>query len=156
MGYRQLTQAQRYQIHTRHGLGMSQRQIARELGVHSSTISRELRRNATASGYDPEQAQSLSDHRRRIAWSRRSAYPAIATVVDRMNAPASGSAIGRPPWCFWASTQERLRHQVLRLLVEFRIKLRRIAMCYDKLARSFLYRPLPTDRLFVQNLRLQG
>nr|WP_267873746.1 helix-turn-helix domain-containing protein [Halomonas salipaludis] len=52
MGYRQLTQTQRYLIHARHGLGMSQRQIARE-----------LRRNATASGYDPEQAQSLSETR---------------------------------------------------------------------------------------------
>nr|WP_233337239.1 helix-turn-helix domain-containing protein [Halomonas sp. A40-4] len=36
---------------------MSRRQIARELGIHNSTISRELRRNATTtSGYDPEQA----------------------------------------------------------------------------------------------------
>ncbi|NWO11564.1 helix-turn-helix domain-containing protein, partial [Chromohalobacter salexigens] len=56
MGYRQLTQIQRYQIHARYDLGMSQRQIGRELGLHSSTISRELRRNATSDGYDPEQA----------------------------------------------------------------------------------------------------
>lgn len=42
MGYRQLTQIQRYQIHARYDLGMSQRQIGRELGLHSSTISREL------------------------------------------------------------------------------------------------------------------
>ncbi|WP_355661575.1 IS30 family transposase [Halomonas salifodinae] len=85
MGYRQLTQTQRYQIHARHGLGMSQRQIAGELGVHSSTISRELRRNATASGYDPEQAQALSDHRRRMAWKPTKRLPGvIAAVVDRL------------------------------------------------------------------------
>jgi len=68
MGYRQLTQTQRYQIHARHDLGMGQRLIARELGIHSSTVSRELCRNASSSCYDPEQAQSLSNHRRRTAW----------------------------------------------------------------------------------------
>ncbi|QWN38075.1 helix-turn-helix domain-containing protein [Cobetia sp. 4B] len=52
---------------------MSQRQIGRGLNLHSSTISREIRRNATADGYDPEQAQALSDHRRRTAhkWTKR-------------------------------------------------------------------------------------
>lgn len=68
MGYRPLTLTQRYQIHARHGLGMSQRQIVRELGVHSSTISRELRRNATASashatvieGFTQQQSATVS------------------------------------------------------------------------------------------------
>ncbi len=73
MEYRQLTQTQRDQIHARYDLGMSERQIGRELNLHSSTISREIRRNATADGYDPEQAQTLSDHRRRTAtkWTKR-------------------------------------------------------------------------------------
>ena len=85
MGYRQLTQIQRYQIHARYDLGMSQRQIGRELGLHSSTISRELRRNATSDGYDPEQAQALSDHRRRTAWKWTKRLPSmIAAVVGRL------------------------------------------------------------------------
>ncbi|MBZ9559705.1 IS30 family transposase [Halomonas coralii] len=85
MGYRQLTQTQRYQIHARYDLGMSQRQIGRELGLHSSTISRELRRNATSDGYDPEQAQALSDHRRRTAWKWTKRLPSmIAAVVGRL------------------------------------------------------------------------
>ncbi|WP_254696533.1 helix-turn-helix domain-containing protein [Cobetia marina] len=52
---------------------MSQRQIGRELNLHSSTIRREIRRNATADDYDPEQAQTLSDHRHRTAtkWIKR-------------------------------------------------------------------------------------
>nr|WP_269321324.1 helix-turn-helix domain-containing protein [Halomonas sp. BC04] len=37
MGYRQLTQTQRYQIHARYDLGVSQRQIGRELGRSLST-----------------------------------------------------------------------------------------------------------------------
>ncbi|WP_202884379.1 helix-turn-helix domain-containing protein [Halomonas sp. YLGW01] len=85
MGYRQLTQTQRYQIYARYDLGVSRRQIAKELGIHNSTISRELRRNVTASGYDPEQAQSLSDHRRRTAWKWTKRLPCmIAAVVDRL------------------------------------------------------------------------
>ncbi len=85
MGYRQLTQTQRYQIFARHDLGVSQQQIARELGIHNSTVSRELCRNATTSGYDPEQAQSCSDHPRRTArkWTKR--LPSmIAVVADRL------------------------------------------------------------------------
>ena len=85
MRYRQLTQTQRYQIHARYDLGISQRQIGRELGIHNSTVSRELRRNATDSGYDPEQAQSCSDHRRRTAWKRTKRLPSmIAAVVERL------------------------------------------------------------------------
>jgi len=81
MGYRQLTQTQRYQIHARYDLGMSQRQIGRELGLHSSTISRELRRNASSGSYDPEQAQALSNQRRRTArkWTKR--LPSMITAV---------------------------------------------------------------------------
>ncbi|MDW7749010.1 helix-turn-helix domain-containing protein, partial [Halomonas sp.] len=81
MGYRQLTQTQRYQIHARSDVGMSQRKIGRELGLHSSTISRELRRNATSRGYDPQQAQVLSDHRRRSAWKWTKRLPSMITAV---------------------------------------------------------------------------
>lgn len=40
---------------------MSRQQIAAEQGTHSSMVSRELRRNTTVEGYDPEQAQALTD-----------------------------------------------------------------------------------------------
>lgn len=67
MGYRQLTQRQRYQIFASLELGASQRQLAVVLGCHSSTISRELKRNSAAAEYDPGQAQAVSDARRRTA-----------------------------------------------------------------------------------------
>ncbi|WP_404471052.1 IS30 family transposase [Vreelandella venusta] len=60
---------------------MSQQLIARELGIHSSTVSHELRRNAYSSGYDPEQAQSLSNHQRRSAWKRTKRLPSLITTV---------------------------------------------------------------------------
>ncbi|MGP9768791.1 IS30 family transposase, partial [Halomonas sp. AOP13-D3-9] len=81
MEYRQLTQTQRYQIHAYIGVGMNQRQVARALGIHNSTISRELRRNATADGYEPEQAQHRSNHRRRTAWKWTKRLPSMINIV---------------------------------------------------------------------------
>ncbi|MDI5933257.1 helix-turn-helix domain-containing protein [Halomonas kalidii] len=80
-----MTQTQRYLIHAHRGVGMSQRQISRELGIHNSTVSRELRRNVAAGGYDLEQAQALSDDRRRTAWKWTNRLPSmISAVVDRL------------------------------------------------------------------------
>ncbi|MGP4848226.1 IS30 family transposase [Marinobacter sp. 1Y8] len=67
MGYRQLTQGSRYQILAWMNVGRSLRQIAQTLGCHSSTISRELKRNSQPDGYYPEQAQKASDKRRQEA-----------------------------------------------------------------------------------------
>ncbi|MFC7088207.1 transposase [Halomonas salifodinae] len=78
---------------------MSQRQIAAELDIHNSTVSRELRRNAAPDGYDPEQAQALSDDRRRTAWKRTKRLPCmITTVVDRLREEWSPEQIN----CFMA------------------------------------------------------
>ncbi|MBN0581760.1 helix-turn-helix domain-containing protein, partial [Pseudomonas aeruginosa] len=44
--YRQLTQGQRYQIEAGLSAGKSQASIAKPVGVHPSTISREVRRNS--------------------------------------------------------------------------------------------------------------
>lgn len=50
MSYRQLTMAQRYQIEALKKEGLSQRAIALNIGVHYSTISRELERNSADDG----------------------------------------------------------------------------------------------------------
>ena len=65
--YQQLTQEQRYQISGLRKAGMSTRAISQEVGVHFSTISRELLRNQTADCYDPGQAHLLCEERRRSA-----------------------------------------------------------------------------------------
>lgn len=67
MSYKQLTEAERYQIYGFKAAGYSQQMIAEELGRSPSTISRELARNAGLRGYRPKQAQQLSDERRRQA-----------------------------------------------------------------------------------------
>ena len=65
--YQQLTQGQRYQLYALKKKGFSQKVIAEELGVHRSTISRELNRNSNADDYDPEVAERLKTERKRTA-----------------------------------------------------------------------------------------
>ena len=61
MKYRQLTLEKRYHISTLQKAGLNQKNIASELEVHPSTISREFRRNRdTLRGYNAEMAQIKS------------------------------------------------------------------------------------------------
>ena len=63
-GYTQLTQEQRYQIYALMKAELNQTKIAMIIGVHKSTISRELRRNAGLKGYRPKQAHHKCLERR--------------------------------------------------------------------------------------------
>jgi IS30 family transposase len=62
--YTQLTQEQRYQIYAFLKAGFLQKDIACEIGVHKSTVSRELSRNRGQKGYRPKQAHRLALERR--------------------------------------------------------------------------------------------
>jgi len=80
--YNQLTQEQRYQISalrkTRHALA----EIASVIGVHKSSVSRELKRNQGKRGYRPQQAQELALERRQKAVPRITAE--VWTIVERL------------------------------------------------------------------------
>jgi len=67
--YKQLTQCQRYQIKALLKSGQNQTEIAQAIGVHKSTISRELKRNRGQRGYRPKQAEGKALSRR--SWDRR-------------------------------------------------------------------------------------
>lgn len=62
--YTQLTREQRYQIKALMTKRHSQTEIAEVVGVHKSTISRELRRNRGRRGYRPKQAHDRTMDRR--------------------------------------------------------------------------------------------
>jgi IS30 family transposase len=68
--YHQLTQEQRYQIYALKKTGHSRSEIAEVIGVHKSTVSRELKRNRGGRGYRPQQAQNLARERRSRASPR--------------------------------------------------------------------------------------
>jgi len=67
MHYTQLTSGQRYQIEALLKAKTPKNKVAHIIGVHPSTISRELKRNTGMKGYRPKQAQSKTDERRQQA-----------------------------------------------------------------------------------------
>lgn len=66
MRYKQLASHQRYQIYALLKIGQTKTKIAEIIGVHKSTISRELKRNQGKRGYRPKQAQEKADQRKRV------------------------------------------------------------------------------------------
>jgi IS30 family transposase len=62
--YKQFTQEQRYHISGLYKARISLRDIATDVGVHLSTISRAISRNKSADGYNPKVAQKLSEQRK--------------------------------------------------------------------------------------------
>jgi IS30 family transposase len=67
MGYQQLSHEDRYHIYGLRQAGFNQIEIAAQLNVNKSTISREIKRNVGERGYRPKQAQAKSDDRRTSA-----------------------------------------------------------------------------------------
>ncbi|MHC4882432.1 MAG: IS30 family transposase [Planctomycetota bacterium] len=65
--YKQLTEEDRIEIYAMKQAGKQQNQIAAALGVHPSTVSRELTRNIGLRGYRPKQAQQKALQRRLTA-----------------------------------------------------------------------------------------
>ncbi len=66
MSYRQLTQEQRYQIGASLRIGMSRSEIAKEIKVDKSTVSREIARNGSGRWrYNPSRAIALARERHR-------------------------------------------------------------------------------------------
>lgn len=71
MHYTQLAQAKRYLINAMIATGYSIAHTANELGVHRTTISRELLRNSSRSGYDPDKAHKKACKRKQDCASPR-------------------------------------------------------------------------------------
>src|SRR5438445_3965062 len=86
MTYHQLTQEERYLITAQLMCGQSPAQIARLLGRHRSTITRELRRNATHHDgkYRAEKAHSYATARRRRCRRRARFSAADMAQVARL------------------------------------------------------------------------
>jgi IS30 family transposase len=80
--YKQLTSEQRYQISALKRMEHSQTEIAKELEVHKSTISRELRRNVGERGYRPKQANEKARERREQSTSKKRISAETWKVVE--------------------------------------------------------------------------
>jgi IS30 family transposase len=86
MKYRQITQEQRYQIAALRQAGWWPAEIARRLGRHRSTISRELARNCSPwdGGYRPSKAQEQANGRRSRSRRNRRFEGADWQLVERL------------------------------------------------------------------------
>jgi transposase, IS30 family len=80
--YHQLTQGQRYQIYALKKTKHSLTEIAEVLGVHKSSVSRELKRNRGQRGYRPHQAHELALGRRQKSVPRITAE--VWAQVERL------------------------------------------------------------------------
>jgi IS30 family transposase len=81
-GYQQLTYEQRCQIHALKASQLSNRKIAKQLGVNSRTIDRELTRNSSQQGYDFEQADNHAQQRRKLKTRQLKMTPELITLVE--------------------------------------------------------------------------
>jgi len=91
--YTQLTREQRYQIKVLLDTGHDQTEIAQQLGVNKSTISREVRRNRGQRGYRPKQAHGMALGRRREKAQPRIGPEAWALVEEKIGADWSPEQI---------------------------------------------------------------
>src|SRR5690625_5229935 len=85
--YHQLTEEERYTVGLLKRQGQSMRSIARHLGRHPSTISREIRRNrchANDGAYRPSKAQERTNGRRRRSRSVRHHEQVVYMQIERL------------------------------------------------------------------------
>lgn len=82
--YQQLTQEERYQIYAFRKANFNQSQIAQELGVHKSTVSREIKRNSGLRGYRPKQAHTKALYRRSRAPKAKKWNDDLQHMVEQM------------------------------------------------------------------------
>jgi len=80
--YRQLTDEDRIEIYAMKQAGKQQNKIAAELGVHPSTVSRELVRNTGLRGYRPKQAHQKALYRRFTARKAVKMMPATIDYIE--------------------------------------------------------------------------
>ena len=80
--YTQLTHIQRYQISALLKMGHSKTEIAQTIGVHKSTIGREIVRNRGKRGYRPKQAHQFAIERRDKA--KRRITTATWEMIDQL------------------------------------------------------------------------
>ncbi len=96
MSYPQLSAQERFEIYRLHQSGLSCRGIAQSINRAHSTISRELRRNRTATGeYLPDTAQNQMSQRRRGAKTRFAGVTqaCVAEIKERLKARHSPEQI---------------------------------------------------------------
>lgn len=96
MSYRQLTPEQRYQIWACLRMRMKRSEIAREIGVHRSTVTRELRRNGSGRWkYNPSRAVRFARERHERKRKKRIGEQTWARVDELLRVQWSPEQISK-------------------------------------------------------------
>ncbi len=82
--YNQLSWEQRYKIYYLHKQNKSYNEIAQEVGVHKSTISREIKRNRGKRSYSDKHAQMLADERKEWRHHKKKFTPKMKQEVAKL------------------------------------------------------------------------
>ncbi|MDE9438014.1 IS30 family transposase [Xenorhabdus bovienii] len=129
--YRQLTPEQRYQLQALYNKGFPQHQIAESLGVHSSTVSRELKRNANNKQYCAKSAEILKNNRKKTAFKFKKYPPRHENILSE------GLSMGWSP----ENIDYRMRLECPEIALSHSTLYRRIRE--DRDAGGALYKRLP-------------
>jgi IS30 family transposase len=101
--YTQLTREERYQISALKTAGHNQVEIAKVLGRHKATVSRELARNHGLRGYRPKQANAFAENRRQAKAAHRISSESWARVEQLLHEYWSPEQISN-----WLRHEERI------------------------------------------------
>lgn len=94
--------------------GWSNKQIAEAIGVHPSTISRELKRNSVNKSYCPDKAQELYEKRRQACVYRKQWHPRLwEYVVGRIKQGFSPDSIAGRLRLYCKSEKTSVSHQTI-------------------------------------------
>ena len=129
--YKQLTQGQRYQLQALLENGLSQQAIADSLGVHKSTVNRELNRNSGPDGYCPEAAEKRKTERKKNARKAKKAGDQHKQIIKK------GLSLGWSP----ENISYRMKLELPDIAVSHTTIYRLIEQ--DKINGGELYRELP-------------
>ena len=106
--YTQLTREERYQIYALNAAGHHQAEIARIIGRHKSTVSREICRNKGLRGYRPKQAHAFATIRRQSKYTARIKSGAWDRVEQLLHEDWSPEQISN--W-LWREENIRISHE---------------------------------------------
>jgi len=129
--YKQLTQGQRYQLQALLKNSLTQQAMADTLGVHKSTISRELSRNSNSDDYCPEAAEKRKTERKSKAHKAKKSNDQHRQIVKK------GLSLGWSPENISCRMKIEMPDQAISHTTIYRL------IDQDKASGGDLYRELP-------------
>lgn len=153
--YSHLTQRQRFIIADMRAVGKTYTEIAKELSIHRTTISREISRNQNSYGeYNALGAQRYAEGRRQCPFERRRKIEGVLEeiIIEKLNLRWSPEQIsGRlKVESEWRISHESIYRWIYTMAPDFKEALRRYRGRYAKRGRRKLRKIAGAPRKFIE------